>query len=197
MHLVDGIRRRHVITTAISVAVLIRVGYAVLGVKEVGELHAVFRLFAQPQHDVRALHRCHGVGAADGRRCFASVHLGIVAHACQLNAGLVDETHRTAIHELWNKVVGNVSAVHFWIRTLAQLVHHVLHNVLHLDEAPYLIKVANILHLQFPHAFLQFVTLLQLHPFFHDGFVALCLFHHEVVLRKALELSHATKESVV
>ena len=125
------------------------------------------------------------------------MYLSIVAYACQLNASLVDETHRTAIYELWNKVVGNVSSVHLGFGILAQFLHHVLHNVLHLNEAPYLIKVADVLHLQFPHTILQLVALLQFHPFFHNGFVTLGLLHNEVILRKALELSYASKESII
>ena len=116
------------------------------------------------------------------------MYLSIVAYACQLNAVLVDETHRTAIYELWNKVIANVSAVHLRLGILAQLLHYILHNVLHLDEAPYLVEVADVFHLQFPHAFLQLIALLQFHPFLHDSLVALGLFHHEVVLREPLEL---------
>ena len=125
------------------------------------------------------------------------MYFGIVAHACQLNACLVDETYRTTIHKLWNEVVCNVSAVHLWISILAQFVHHVLHDILHLYEAPDLIKVANVLHFQFPQAILQFIPLLQFHPFLHDGLVALGLFHYEVVLREPFELSYATEKGIV
>ena len=66
MHLVNGISWRHIITAVISAAVLIRVGYSVFCIKQVGELHITFCLLAQSQHNVWTLHRGHGVSSTDG-----------------------------------------------------------------------------------------------------------------------------------
>ena len=139
MHLVNGISWRNIITAVISAAVLICVCNSVFCIKQISELHIAFFLLAQSQHNVWTLYRGHGICTTNSRLLLAFMHLGIVAHTCQLYASLVNETHRTAIHELWNKVVGYVSAVHLRLGILAQFLHHILHNVLHFDKAPYLI----------------------------------------------------------